>query len=80
MDWTTPVGVGASTVVVLGGVVGVLRWIIRHEIRVVKDELKPNGGGSFRDHVDVRLTRQDDKLVELGERVAAIEGALGTRG
>jgi hypothetical protein len=74
--WGAGIGIAASSIVVIGGLFGLLRIVISHEIRTVKDEFKPNSK-SFRDHVDRRLDSQDSKLWELGERVATIEGAVG---
>lgn len=78
-SWGAVIGVAASACIVVAGLLGILRWVIAHEIRVVRDELKPNSGTSFRDHVDRRLDGQDGKLADHGERLAAIEGALGVR-
>lgn len=70
------IGIAASAVVVLGAVVGAIRWFIRHELGLLRAEFKPNGGGSFRDHVDDRFDGLDERLNGVDDRMNGIDDRL----
>ena len=53
-----------AVVVILGAFFGFSKWIIKTFL----NELKPNGGGSMRDKVDINT----DRLTRVEERVDAI--------
>lgn len=61
----------------------VTRAMIREEVEHVTEpmfaglraELKPNGGSSFSDLVNKRLTAQDEKLQELADQLTEVSGA-----
>ena len=58
-DLGTLSGIGIASVVVGGAILGRAKWVVDHEIRdqlrSTQAELRPNGGQSFRDHLDQKL-------------------------
>jgi hypothetical protein len=61
VDWTA-LAVGIATV--LGGVAAYLQFLVKHYL----SELKPNGGGSMRDAVNVnteRLNRVETRVDDI---------------
>jgi hypothetical protein len=57
-DWLGIVLTSLSILTILGLVV---RWVIRHYLKDIIHELKPNGGSSLKDQVN-RLETQHNKL------------------
>lgn len=57
---TTPEWIGLTlTLLTIIGIVGVsVRWVLRHYIKDILAELKPNGGSSLKDQVS-RLERDN---------------------
>jgi len=85
VPWEALLAAAASAVVVLGAIFGVVRYLIVHEIREVGAQLAPNGGSSFRDHVDSRfgalesrLTNQDYRLGVIDIRLNGVDSRLST--
>ena len=76
MNWGTAIGEVASAVVILGFVGGIVRWMIIHEIRAIRSELRPNGGTSFRDHQDLRFDAIQDHLRARDKRMDGIDHRL----
>ena len=58
------VGLAVGACAIASSILLVLRWVIKSYLQ----ELKPNGGGSMRDKVDVNT----DRLTRVEERVDAI--------
>lgn len=54
-------GTAAALTVVSGGLLTVGRWFIRKEVQMVKAELRPSHGDTFRDHFDRRMDNLDDR-------------------
>ncbi len=58
-DWAAFSGIAVAGVVVGTAVLGKAKWVFDHEIRdqvrQTQAEFRPNGGESFRDHVDQKL-------------------------
>lgn len=50
--------VGIGTVVTMG--IMAIKWMVKHYLGEIKQELKPNGGGSLKDQVN-RLENRMDK-------------------
>lgn len=50
--------VGVGTVVTMG--IMAIKWMVKHYLGEIKQELKPNGGGSLKDQVN-RLENRMDK-------------------
>lgn len=53
---------------IIGAVAGMIRWLVKHYLREMKAEFKPNGGGSMKDAVN-RLEVDQKKLFEKIEKV-----------
>lgn len=49
--------VGVGTVVTMG--IMAIKWMVKHYLGEIKQELKPNGGGSLKDQVNRLETRMD---------------------
>ena len=57
------------TVLSIGAIlIGVIRWLVKHYFDEIKNELKPNGGGSIKDQV-TRLERRHDNLEEKVDKI-----------
>jgi hypothetical protein len=57
-DWLTVTVMGLSIIASVGLAV---RWIVRHYVKDIVSELRPNGGSSIKDQV-TRLEAQHKKL------------------
>ncbi len=51
-DWA---GLIVSVITIIASFVGATRWLVKHYL----EELKPNGGGSMRDAVNINTERLD---------------------
>ena len=51
-DWA---GLIVSVITIIGSFVAATRWLVKHYL----EELKPNGGGSMRDAVNINTERLD---------------------
>jgi hypothetical protein len=51
-DWA---GLIVSVITIIASFVAATRWLVKHYL----DELKPNGGGSMRDAVNINTERLD---------------------
>lgn len=51
-DWA---GFTVALMTILAGVAGAIKWLVKHYLA----ELKPNGGGSMRDAVNINTERLD---------------------
>jgi hypothetical protein len=49
-------GVLTGLLGIIGGAIGLVRWLVKHYLA----ELKPNGGGSVKDQVNRLETRVDE--------------------
>ncbi len=70
--------VGAS-IAVVAALLAMIRYFIRNEVRPVKAEMKPNGGESFRDHIDRQFLAVHERLNGLDERLAITEDQVWNR-
>ena len=74
-DWATTLSGFAATAVVLGGVGG---WFMKVWMKSFLAELKPNGGSSLNDKINLEILpllkdlRADQ--IAIGEKVAKLEG------
>ena len=55
MTATEWAGFAVAIMTLLAGFTGAIRWLVKHYL----DELKPNGGGSMRDAVNINSERLD---------------------
>ncbi len=55
MTATEWAGFAVAIMTLLAGFTGAIRWLVKHYL----DELKPNGGGSMRDAVNINTERLD---------------------
>lgn len=76
MAWYTILGILGSIIGVMSASFAVLRYMIVHEIRGVGAELRPNGGASFRDHVDRRFSALDGRVDGIDGRIDGIDARL----
>lgn len=69
MNWVyMTLGMCASAIAVGAAFLRVARRYVKHivsETRAVGEQLRPNGGGSFRDHFDERMNLQDRRLTRI---------------
>ena len=68
LTWAPPLLAFLS---VVGVVLGVIRWLVKHYFDEIKAELKPNGGGSIKDQVN-RLEKQHLLLDQKVDRIMEI--------
>ena len=71
MTWTDLAAAAPTilTVLSIGAIlIGVIRWLVKHYFDEIKNELKPNGGGSIKDQV-TRLERRHDNLEEKVDKI-----------
>ena len=52
VDWA---GFAVAVMTLIAGFTAAIRWLVKHYL----DELKPNGGGSMRDAVNINTERLD---------------------
>ena len=52
--------VAVAVMTIVGGFVGIIRWLVKHYL----NELKPNGGSSVKDSID-RLERQVEEIYRI---------------
>ena len=53
-----------------------IRWLIKHYLGEIKQELKPNGGGSIKDQInrlEVRIDRNETLHTESFRRIEKVE-------
>jgi rRNA-processing protein FCF1 len=55
MTATEWAGLAVALMTLLGGFTAAIRWLVKHYL----EELKPNGGGSMRDAVNINTERLD---------------------
>jgi hypothetical protein len=55
MTATEWAGLAVAIMTLLGGFTAAIRWLVKHYL----EELKPNGGGSMRDAVNINTERLD---------------------
>lgn len=60
MTIETTLGLIATIIAIMGGVTGLVRWLVKHYL----SELKPNGGGSVKDQVN-RLEARVDEIYSI---------------
>lgn len=60
MSWVDAASIAVGIVCVLGGVTGLIQFLIKHYL----SELKPNGGSSVKDQLN-RLETRVDRIFEL---------------
>lgn len=61
LDWS---GLAVAIMTLLGGFSAAVRWLVKHYLA----ELKPNGGGSMRDYVNInteRLNRVEQRVDDI---------------
>ncbi len=60
MSTTEWAGLVVAFITIIGGVAGLIRWLVKHYL----SELHPNGGSSLRDSVN-RLEDRVDRIYEM---------------
>lgn len=53
-----------------------IRWLVKHYLGEIKQELKPNGGGSIKDQInrlEVRTERNENLNTESFRRIEKVE-------
>lgn len=74
VESTIAILVGIGTLLSMGAVA--IRWMVRHYLGEIKQELKPNGGGSLKDQVnrlEARLDKNDALRKETYFKVEKLE-------
>ena len=72
------VGTIVGITVLLATTLGIIRWVIRNEVREIKAETTANGGGSMNDKVKLEIVpllkeiREDQ--IKIGLKVATLDG------
>jgi len=72
------VGMIVGITVLLATTLGIIRWVIRNEVRDIKAETTANGGGSMNDKVKLEILpllkeiREDQ--IKIGLKVATLDG------